>query len=183
MSKVRLFTDLGDSSASSGGGGSSEAKYASFTPINPTYGSGSTYSFYPPYTTGWGVIPASTSWELVSSSSSSVFSASGDNFVFGETGVYRMDMRFQLSGATSLAIIRYEVGNDTDGWTLPQYHSYMDGSSYPRDINFQYIYRVTDTATDQFRINIYRSSTTSPAQMKNTETMINVYRIGDLTTS
>jgi len=164
-------------------GGSSEAKYASFTPFNATAGSGSNYSFYPPYDTGYRVIPASTAWELVSSSSSSVFSASGDNFVFGETGVYRMDMRFQLTNPSAVSIIRYDVGNDTDGWTTPQYQSFLDSSSYPRDINFQYIYRVTDIATDQFRINIYKSSSTSPAQMENANTMINVYRIGDLTTS
>lgn len=167
--------------ASALGGGGSEAKYASFTPKHLIYGSGSYYQFA--NTTGYRVIPASTAWELVSSSSSSVFSASGDNFVFGETGVYRMDMRFQLSNTSNVAIIRYEVGNDTAGWTVPQSHTYLDSSSYPRDINFQYIYRVTDIATDQFRIIIYRSSTTQPHHMKNAETMINVYRIGDLTTS
>lgn len=184
MSKVRLFTDLGDSGASSGGGGGSEAKYASFTPIHSLAHPTGNYAF----STGAGIvlIPASTNWKSVTSSSSSVVSASGDNFVFGETGVYRMDVRIHLSYTLGHACyIRLEVGNDTDGWTIPQFHTFAtaSGAYYPHATHFQHIYRVTDTATDQFRFQVQRSHAYNPNRLYTNTSYINVYRIDDLTTS
>ena len=186
MSKVRLFTDLGDSNASSGGGGSAEAKYASFTPIHSLAYPTSNY----PFATGAGIvlIPASTNWKSVTSSSSSVVSASGDNFVFGETGVYRMDVRIALNYTNSYSqpcYIRLEVGNDTDGWAFAQYLVFAtdSGEYYPHATNFQHIYTVTDTATDQFRLQIQKLNAYYPQNLFTTKSYINVYRIGDLTTS
>jgi hypothetical protein len=134
------------------------------------------------------LFPASTNWKSVTSSSSSVVSASGNNFVFGETGVYRMDVRIALNYTNSYSspcYIRLEVGNDTDGWTLPQPHTYASDSSeyYPHATHFQHIYTVTDTATDQFRFQIQRMHAHYPNSLYTNTSYINVHRIGDLITS
>jgi hypothetical protein len=171
--------------ASALGGGGSEAGYASFILSTEFYG----YLFpLSPYTQ-YRNIPAS-SWTLEQSSVSTFLVASGDNFVFGETGVYNIDLRLNMFYQTSYTdgyfIVNLETGNDTDGWSIVG--TFYDQSIYntfrfntpSRSMN--YIYRVSNTTTDQFRIRCYvlYSGYGQARVYGGKRSMVNVHRIGDL---
>lgn len=169
--------------ASALGGGGSEAGYASFilstTYLFPTSASSAYYN-----------IPAS-SWTLEQSSVSTFLVASGDNFVFENTGVYKIDMflamRYQTSSSTPYFIVNLETGNDTDGWSVvvstrdKSISSTFSTLTPSRSIS--YIYRVSDTTTDQLRIRIFVFPSSSYGQASvygGQRSMVNVHRIGDL---
>ena len=169
--------------ASALGGGGSEAGYASFI-IDATY-----YLF--PLTSGaeYKNIPAS-SWTLEQSSVSTFLVASGDNFVFENTGVYKIDMFLAMFYATSSSIpyfyVNLETGNDTDGWSVVV--STRDKSTYTPftyqtpSRSISYIYRVSNTTTDQLRIRcfVFGSGFGQASVYGGKRSMVNVHRIGDL---
>ena len=171
-----------DLASALGGGGGSEAGYASFilstNYLFPLAGGASYYN-----------IPA-TSWTLEQSSVSTFLVASGDNFVFANTGVYKIDMFLAMYYTTSSSIpyfyVNLETGNDTDGWSVVV--GTRDKSTYT-PFTFQtpsrsisYIYRVSNTTTDQLRIRCFVfGSTYGQANVYGGKrSMVNVHRIGDL---
>ena len=169
--------------ASALGGGGSEAGYASFI-LSATY-----YLF--PLTSGaeYKNIPAS-SWTLEQSSVSTFLVASGDNFVFANTGVYNIDMflamYYTTNSSTPYFYVNLETGNDTDGWTVVV--STGDKSRYATfqyntpSRSISYIYRVSNTTTNQLRIRcfVFGSGYGQAYVYGGQRSMVNVHRIGDL---
>ena len=168
--------------ASALGGGGSEAGYASFIlSTNYLFPTSASFVYYN--------IPAS-SWTLEQSSVSTFLVASGDNFVFANTGVYKIDMflamYYTTNSSTPYFYVNLETGNDTDGWSVVV--STRDKSTYATftyqtpSRSISYIYRVSNTTTNQLRIRcfVFGSGYGQAYVYGGKRSMVNVHRIGDL---